>query len=282
MKLANLAGRATLIVGDRALDVEKASNGVLGPDPAVMYDLANHDELRRLAQAATEADLVEYDEKLLGPVSPRASKILAVALNYRGHAEESGIPIPELPTVFGKFTSSLTGPYDPVIVPEGIDKTDFEAEVVVVIGRTLRAVAPEEVWKGIAGVTAGQDVTDRREQWRKPLNQFTLSKSYDTFSPCGPLMATVDEFDDLDDIEVVGHVDDLEVQRGRTSDLIFPVPELVSWLSRFVTLEPGDLVFTGTPAGCGVRRVPRLYLEPGMTLTTEVSGVGTMRNPISR
>jgi 2,4-diketo-3-deoxy-L-fuconate hydrolase len=282
MKLANLAGRATLIIGGRALDVEKASNGALGPDPAVMYDLAHHDELRRLAQAATDADLVAYDEELLGPVSPRAGKILGVALNYRGHAEESALPIPEQPTLFAKFTSSLTGAYDPVIVPEGIDKTDFEAEVVVVIGRTLRAVAAEAVWEGVAGVTAGQDVTDRREQWRKPLNQFSLAKSYDTFSPCGPLMATVDEFDDPDDIEVVGHVDDLEVQRGRTCDLIFSVPELVSWISRYVTLEPGDLVFTGTPAGCGVRRTPRLYLEPGMTLTTEVSGVGTMRNPISR
>ncbi|MET9819067.1 fumarylacetoacetate hydrolase family protein [Streptomyces sp. NPDC006355] len=282
MKLANLAGRATIIVGDRALDVEKASGGALGPDPAVLWDLANHEELRRLEQTAGDADLAKYDEKLLGPVSPRAPKILAVALNYRGHAEESGIPIPEAPTAFGKFTSSLVGPYDPVIVPEGIDKCDFEAEVVVVIGRTMRSVAPEAVWEGIAGVTAGQDITDRREQWRKPLNQFTFAKSYDTFSPCGPLMATVDEFDDPDDIGIAGWVDDLEVQRGRTSDLIFSVPELVSWLSRYVTLEPGDLVFTGTPAGCGVRRVPRLYLEPGMTLTTEVPGVGTMRNPVSR
>ncbi|EKX63644.1 fumarylacetoacetate hydrolase family protein [Streptomyces ipomoeae] len=282
MKLANLAGRATIIVGDRALDVEKASNGALGPDPAVLYDLKNHDALRRLVKEANDADLAEYDEKLLGPVSPRAPKILAVALNYRGHAEESGIPVPDQPTAFGKFTSSLAGPYEPVIVPEGIDKCDFEAEVVVVIGKAMRAVDPAEVWEGVAGVTAGQDITDRREQWRKPLNQFTFAKSYDTFTPCGPLMATVDEFDDPDDIEIAGWVDDLEVQRGRTSDLIFSVPELVSWLSRYVTLEPGDLVFTGTPAGCGVRRVPRLYLEPGMTLTTELPGVGTMRNPISR
>ncbi|WP_327730930.1 fumarylacetoacetate hydrolase family protein [Streptomyces sp. NBC_00487] len=282
MKLANLAGRATIIVGDRALDVEKASNGALGPDPAVLYDLANHGELRRLAQSATGTDLVVYDEKHLGPVSPRAGKILGVALNYRGHAEESGMPIPAEPGIFAKFTSSLAGPYEPVSVPVGIDKVDFEAEVVVVIGRTIRAVEQADVWQNIAGVTAGQDVTDRKEQWRKPLNQFSLAKSYDTFSPCGPLMATVDEYDDPNDIEVAGWVDDLEVQRGRTSDLIFSVPELVSWLSRYVTLEPGDLVFTGTPAGCGVRRTPRLYLEPGMTLTTEVSGAGTMRNPISR
>ena len=282
MKLANLAGRATIVVGDRALDVEKASNAALGPDPAVLYDLANHAELRRLAQAATEADLVAYDEKQLGPVSPRAGKILGVALNYRGHAEESNMPIPEQPGIFAKFPSSLAGPYEPVSVPVGVDKVDFEAEVVVVIGRTMRSVEPADVWAGIAGVTAGQDVTDRKEQWHKPLNQFSLAKSYDTFSPCGPLMATVDEYEDPNDIEVAGWVDDLEVQRGRTSDLIFSVPELVSWLSRYVTLEPGDLVFTGTPAGCGVRRTPRLYLEPGMTLTTEVSGVGTMRNPISR
>lgn len=107
MKLANLIGRATIIVGDRALDVEKASNGALGPDPAVLYDLANHGELRRLAQSATGTDLVVYDEKHLGPVSPRAGKILGVALNYRGHAEESGMPIPAEPGIFAKFTSSL-------------------------------------------------------------------------------------------------------------------------------------------------------------------------------
>lgn len=281
MKLANLAGRATLIIGNHALDIEKATNGTLGPDPAVMYDLAHHDTLRRLAQTATDTDLTTYDHTLLGPVSPHAGKILGVALNYRGHAEESGLPIPEQPTLFAKFTTSLTGPHDPVIIPEGIDKTDYEAEVVVVIGQTMRTVATETVWQGIAGITAGQDITDRKEQWRKPLNQFSLAKSYDTFSPCGPLMTTVDEFDNPDDIEVTGHLDNLEVQRGRTCDLIFSVPQLVSWISRYVTLEPGDLIFTGTPAGCGVRRTPRLYLQPGMTLTTEVTGVGTMHNPIT-
>lgn len=282
MKLANLGGRATIIVAERALDVEKAAGGTLGPDPAVLWDLEHHDLLRRLEHAATDADLVEYDHRQLGPVSPRAGKILGVALNYRGHAREAGLPIPEQPTFFGKFSSSLTGPYGPVVVPEGFDKIDFEAEVVVVIGRAMRHVDPKDVWQGIAGVTAGQDVSDRKEQWRGPLNQFTLAKSYDTFSPCGPLMATVDEFDDPDDIEIAGWLDDLEVQRGRTSDLIFSVPELVSWLSRHMTLWPGDLIYTGTPAGCGNRRTPQLFLEPGMTLTTELPGVGTLRNRITR
>nr|WP_276206724.1 fumarylacetoacetate hydrolase family protein [Streptomyces griseoruber] len=152
--------------------------------------------------------------------------------------------------------------------------------LVVVMGRTGKNIPEAGAWSYVAGVTAGQDVSDRKEQWRKPINQFTLPKSYDTFSPIGPYLVTLDEFADPDDIEVAGWVDDLEVQRGRTSDLIFSVPELIAWLSKRVTFEPGDLIFTGTPAGCGVRRTPRLYLTEGKVLRTEVTGVGTMVHPV--
>ena len=280
MKLANIGGRASIVIDGKALDVGQASDGKLGPGIEVLTDLAVHDELRALAANADSSALSDFDDASLGPIA-RSGKGIGIALNYRGHAEESGMPIPEEPTAFGKFSSSYVGPYANIHVPSSLDRVDFEAEVVVAIGARLRNVEQERVWECIAGVTAGQDVTARREQWRKPLNQFTLSKSYDTFSPCGPVLATVDEFADPDDIEIIGHVDDLEVQRGRTSELIFSIPVLVSWLSRFVTLEPGDLIFTGTPAGCGVRRTPRLYLQPGMTLTTQIPEVGTMRNPIT-
>ncbi|WP_327313581.1 fumarylacetoacetate hydrolase family protein [Streptomyces sp. NBC_01235] len=279
MKLANLAGRPVVVREDRALDIANASKGAIEPRLEVLSDLSLQDELRTLAERAVEADWREFDPRELGRVA-KPYKAIGVALNYRAHAEESNLPVPDEPSVFAKFASSVVGPYDAIVVESQYDKVDYEAELVVVMGRTGKNIPGPDAWSYVAGVTAGQDVSDRREQWRKPINQFTLPKSYDTFSPIGPYLVTLDEFADPDDIEVAGWVDDLEVQRGRTSDLIFSVPELIAWLSKRVTFEPGDLIFTGTPAGCGVRRTPRLYLTEGKVLRTEVTGVGTMVNPV--
>jgi 2,4-diketo-3-deoxy-L-fuconate hydrolase len=279
MKLANIANRPAVVNDGRALDIATASKGRIEPHLSVLSDLSLHDELRNLADSAAETDWHAFDRRDLGRVS-RPYKAIGVALNYRGHAEESDLPIPDEPSVFAKFASSVVGPYDPIVVPPEYDKVDYEAEVVIVMGAAGKNITAYDAWSYVAGVTAGQDISDRKEQWRKPINQFTLPKSYDTFSPIGPYLVTLDEFEDIDDIEVAGHVDDLEVQRGRTSDLIFSVPELIAWLSKRVTFEPGDLIFTGTPAGCGVRRTPRLYLRDGMVLRTEVAGVGTMENPV--
>lgn len=279
MKLANLAGRPVLVRDDLALDIADASKGAIEPRLEVLSDLSLHDELRALTERAEEADWKPFEQPGLGRVA-KPYKAIGVALNYRAHAEESNLPVPDEPSVFAKFASSVVGPYDSVVVEPQYDKVDYEAELVVVMGKTGKNISAADAWSYVAGVTAGQDISDRKEQWRKPINQFTLPKSYDTFSPIGPYLVTVDEFEDPDDIEVAGWVDDLEVQRGRTSDLIFSVPELIAWLSKRVTFEPGDLIFTGTPAGCGVRRTPRLYLSEGKVLRTEVTGVGTMVNPV--
>jgi 2-keto-4-pentenoate hydratase/2-oxohepta-3-ene-1,7-dioic acid hydratase in catechol pathway len=279
MKLANLAGRPVVVRDDRALDIADASKGAIEPRLEVLSDLALHDELRALAERADEADFKPFTPGDLGRVA-KPYKAIGVALNYRAHAEESNLPVPDEPSVFAKFASSVVGPYDAIVVEARYDKVDFEAELVVVMGKEGKNISEADAWSHVAGVTAGQDISDRKEQWRKPINQFTLPKSYDTFSPIGPYLVTLDEFADPDDIEVAGWVDDLEVQRGRTSDLIFPVPALIAWLSKRVTFEPGDLIFTGTPAGCGVRRTPRLYLTEGKVLRTEVTGVGTMVNPV--
>ncbi|MGW1782483.1 fumarylacetoacetate hydrolase family protein [Streptomyces sp. NPDC002143] len=279
MKLANLAGRPVVVRDDRALDIAEASKGAIEPRLEVLCDLALHDELRALAERAADADWKPFRPADLGRVA-KPYKAIGVALNYRAHAEESGLPVPDEPSVFAKFASSVVGPYDAIVVEASYDKVDFEAELVVVLGKAGKNIPEAAAWSHVAGVTAGQDISDRKEQWRKPINQFTLPKSYDTFSPIGPYLVTLDEFADPDDIEVAGWVDDLEVQRGRTSDLIFSVPELIAWLSKRVTFEPGDLIFTGTPAGCGVRRTPRLYLTEGKVLRTEVTGVGTMVNPV--
>jgi 2-keto-4-pentenoate hydratase/2-oxohepta-3-ene-1,7-dioic acid hydratase in catechol pathway len=279
MKLANLAGRPVVVRDDRALDIANASKGAIEPRLEVLCDLSLQDELRTLVERAAEADWREFDPRELGRVA-KPYKAIGVALNYRAHAEESNLPVPDEPSVFAKFASSVIGPYDAIVVEPQYDKVDYEAELVVVMGRTGKNISQADAWSYVAGVTAGQDISDRKEQWRKPINQFTLPKSYDTFSPIGPYLVTLDEFEDPDDIEVAGWVDGLEVQRGRTSDLIFSVPELIAWLSKRVTFEPGDLIFTGTPAGCGVRRTPRLYLTEGKVLRTEVTGVGTMVNPV--
>ncbi len=279
MKLANLAGRPVIVRDDLALDIASASKGAVEADVAVLSDLAVHDKLRTLADRAGESDWQRFDARDLGRVS-RPYKAIGVALNYRGHAEESNLAIPREPSVFAKFASSVIGPYDAIYVPPVFDEVDFEAEVVVAMGATGRDIPEDEAWAFVAGITAGQDISDPPAQRLKPVFQFTLAKSYDTFSPIGPILATVDEFADPDDIEVSGHVDDLEVQRSRTSDLIFSVPQLIAYLSTRVTFEPGDLIFTGTPAGCGVSRTPQLYLRNGMVLRTAVEGVGEMANPV--
>jgi 2-keto-4-pentenoate hydratase/2-oxohepta-3-ene-1,7-dioic acid hydratase in catechol pathway len=283
VRLANLAGRATVVVDGKAVDVEQASDGRLGPDPMVLCDLAHHDALRAVATAAAGPGAAEWpslDESQLRAPVPRPPKGLGVALNYRSHAEESNKAIPEEPHLFGKLENCVTGPFDPIVVPRGRDMVDYETEVVIVFGRVATAVAEADAWGVLAGVTGGQDISDRGEQFRPPVKQFTIAKTYDTFGPIGPYLVTADEFPDRDAIGLVGRVDGDEVQRGRTDDLIFSVPKLVAWLTRFMTFLPGDLVWTGTPGGVGEARTPPLFLEPGMVVETEIDVVGTMRNPV--
>jgi 2,4-didehydro-3-deoxy-L-rhamnonate hydrolase len=278
MRLANVDGRASLVIHGRVLDVEKASDGKISSDPGVLCDLSLHPKLSDLEASADVSALPALEEKRLGPPAPNPKKIVAVALNYRSHAEESNLTIPDEPHVFGKWCQP-TGSFDPIVIPEGRDKIDYEAEIVVAIGRDGKALDPSEVWDHIAGVTCGQDISDRGEQFRPPVRQFTLAKSYDTFAPTGPVIVTPDSLPDRDDLELVCTVDGEEMQRNRSSDLIFPIPELISWLSRFMTFRTGDLVFTGTPGGVGESRSPEVFLHDGMVVETEVSDVGKMRNP---
>jgi 2,4-diketo-3-deoxy-L-fuconate hydrolase len=186
MKLANIANRPAIVKDGRALDIATASKGRIELHLGVLSDLSLHGELRNLADSAAETDWRHFDRRDLGRVS-RPYKAIGVALNYRGHAEESNLPIPDEPSVFAKFASSVVGPYDPIVIPPAFDKVDYEAEVVIVMGATGRNISEHDAWSYVAGITAGQDISDRKEQWRKPINQFTLPKSYDTFSPIGPL-----------------------------------------------------------------------------------------------
>ena len=280
MRLANHAGRATVVVDGRAVDVETASGGSLGSDPMLLADLANHPVLQRIADAAVPADWPAVDEAKLGAPVPRPPKGFGVALNYRQHAVESNLSIPEEPHLFAKTENCVCGPFDDIVVPAGREKVDYEAELVIAFGRRCSGATRADAWSYLAGVTCGQDISDRGEQFRLPVKQFTIAKSYDTFGPIGPYLVTPDEFADPDALDLVGRLSGVEMQRTSTNDLIFGVPALVEWLSRFITFQPGDLIWTGTPGGVGEAQQPPRFLRAGDIVETEIPGIGCMRNPV--
>lgn len=275
MRLINLAGRAALEQGGTAVDIEKASAGLFSSD---IQDVLEHwDAFRSWAVTLDEAEGQSFAPADLEAPVGRPGQIFAIGLNYRSHAEETGLDIPDTPMVFTKFASSITGPYNDIVMPPG--SVDWEVELVVVIGRRADRVPPEQAWDYIAGLTVGQDLSERDLQVKPPApQQFNLAKSYPGFAPLGPALVTPDEFDDPDDLEVSCAIDDQQVQKGRTGDLIFSVPALVSYLSGILPLSPGDLIFTGTPSGIGAALNPPRYLRHGELLTTSIEGIGTMRN----
>ncbi|MFZ4809978.1 MAG: fumarylacetoacetate hydrolase family protein [Ilumatobacteraceae bacterium] len=285
MRFANVNGRASIIVAaaagvDHILDIEQASNGRIASDPAVYVDRANHPALAELSRGVDPSTLPVLDTSLLRAPVPRPGKGLGVGLNYRSHAIETGREMPTEPALFGKTNNCVAGPFDDIIVPAGRDEVDYEAEVVVAFGQRCTAVREEDAWDVIAGVMAGQDISDRAEQRRPPVKQFTIAKSYDTFGPTGPWLTTVDELAARDALDLEGVVSGEIMQRANTSDLIFSIPALVAWLTRFMTFEPGDLVWTGTPGGVGEVRDPQRFLRNGDVIETTVSGVGTIRNRV--
>ena len=286
MRFANLNGRAALVVADsdgvdRAIDIERATNGSLGSQPEVYVHLTNHAALAELATSAVPTDWPALDPTSLGAPVPRPPKGLGVGLNYRTHALESGLTLPTEPHLFGKTDNCVCGPFDDVIAPAGRHEIDFEAEVVIAFGRTCKGASETDAWSYVAGVTCGQDISDRGEQFRLPIKQFTIAKSYDTFGPTGPFLVTPDEFDDRDALDLTGTVSGEVMQSANTSDLIFGVPALVAWLSRFMTFGPGDLVWTGTPGGVGEARKPQRFLKDGDIIETTIGRVGTMRNRVT-
>jgi 2-keto-4-pentenoate hydratase/2-oxohepta-3-ene-1,7-dioic acid hydratase in catechol pathway len=217
------------------------------------------------------------DVTLLHPVQPR--KILAIGLNYRSHAEESELDVPAVPVVFAKWPSSLIGPEQPIVIPREETRPDFEGELGVVIGRRTYRATREDALNAVGGITAVHDVSGRRAQLETPLRQFTLGKSFDSFTPVGPAIASLDGRD-LADLTVRTTVSGEVMQDATTRDLIFSVVDLIEYLSRGLTLEPGDLIATGTPGGVGDSRSPKRYLRDGDVVEIYVEGVGTLRNPV--
>jgi 2-keto-4-pentenoate hydratase/2-oxohepta-3-ene-1,7-dioic acid hydratase in catechol pathway len=217
------------------------------------------------------------DVTLLHPVQPR--KILAIGLNYRSHADESELDVPAVPVVFAKWPSSLIGPEQPIVIPREETRPDFEGELGVVIGRRTYRATREDALSAVGGITAVHDVSGRRAQLETPLRQFTLGKSFDSFTPLGPAIGSLDGLD-LTDLDVRTTVSGEVMQDANTRDLIFSVVDLVEYLSRGLTLEPGDVIATGTPGGVGDSRSPKRYLHAGDVVEIYVEGVGTLRNPV--
>ena len=274
-RLATLEGRAQLVVGEGLVDVAEASHGRFSADP--MAAIADWDHLRDWAAGlGTGAATRPLDPARLGPPVPRPAKVFGIGVNYRGHVQEAGMEVPKSPMVFTKFPSCLTGPRGDVVLTSGF--VDWEVELVVVVGRPGRRIAVEQALDHVAGYCVGQDISDRKMQFADRPPQFSFGKSADTFGPIGPAVVSLDAFGDPNDLEITCDVGSERMQAARTSDMIFPVAELIAFLSSLCTLAPGDLVFTGTPAGVGSTRDPRRYLEAGEVVTSTIQGIGTLVN----
>ena len=231
---------------------------------------------RQIADAAGIAHHID-DVRLLHPTVP--GKLMAIGLNYRDHAEESELDIPAVPVVFAKWTTSLIGHHEPIVVPREETRPDYEGEVAVILGHDVYRANPDQARAAVGGITAFHDVSGRRAQLETPLRQFTLGKSFDTFAPMGPAVISAEGVD-LEDIDITTAVNGEQRQSSNTRNLIFSIVELIEYLSKGMTLEAGDVIATGTPGGVGDSRDPRRYLQEGDEVEISVSGVGTLRNPV--
>ena len=272
-RLLNVEGRAALEHDGFWHDLAAASGDPTLSDP--MAAVARFGELHAV-QAGLPGRPPEgaVQPSQLGPCVPRPAKVFAIGLNYRSHAAESNMELPPAPMVFTKFPSCLVGPTADVVLSG--TAVDWEVELVVAIGIGGRHIAREQAWQHVAGVTLGQDISDRVVQLSGKPPQFSMGKSYDTFGPIGPALVSVDAFPDPDDIELWCDVAGERMQHSRTDDLIFSVPDLVAYLSSICTLEPGDLIFTGTPSGVGGAR--GRFLADGELLESGAAFIGSLAN----
>jgi 2-keto-4-pentenoate hydratase/2-oxohepta-3-ene-1,7-dioic acid hydratase in catechol pathway len=272
MKIGNVTGRAVLVLGDEVADIAQASGGRFGPDPMHVYD--DWPAFVDFASTVTTGTGPLVERELRCPV-PSPRQVFAIGINYRSHAEESGMAVPDVPVTFTKFPASLAGPFDDVEIVG--DTTDWEVELVAVIGKRVDGNDVTDSWSAVAGLTVGQDISDRNLQFAAG-GQFSLGKSRRGYGPIGPWIVTPDELENPDDLVIGCAVDGEKVQDARTSELIFDVPRLVAELSAVLPLLPGDLVFTGTPSGVGMARQPPRFLQPGQVLESWIDGIGTIRN----
>lgn len=263
--------------GDTRIGALADDETIQDAGPAGAQGFVASEEAWEAVRAASGPTYEPGQVRLLHPVVPQ--KILAIGLNYRSHAEESELQVPSVPVVFAKLPSAMIGDGEDIVVPREETRPDFEGELAVVIGRRTYRAERAQARDAIGGISAMNDVSGRRAQLETPLRQFTLGKSFDTFAPMGPCIASIDDLD-VTDIDVRTTVSGEVMQDANTRDLIFGVDELIAYLSAGVTLEPGDVIATGTPGGVGDSRQPPRYLREGDVVEVYVSGAGTLTNPV--
>jgi 2-keto-4-pentenoate hydratase/2-oxohepta-3-ene-1,7-dioic acid hydratase in catechol pathway len=276
MRIASRLGRSVIVEANLCADIETASKTVFSHKVDDLYQdwPAFFQWARKAAPVADQPfELSELD----APVQ-RPHQVFGIGLNYLEHAAESGVNVPTSATVFTKFPTCLVGPTAAIELPS--TQCDWEVELVAVIGRTADRVSEADAWNYVAGVTVGQDISERAVQLSGPVPQFSLGKSYRTFGPIGPWLVTPDELARRDDLELQCSVAGRVLQKGRTSQMVFSVSQLIAQISQVCPMLPGDLLFTGTPPGVGMARQPQEYLKPDTTLISEIEGIGKLLNPI--
>lgn len=250
--------------------------------PFSLKDLLSMEEegLRKAKTAQAQGEPQPGKPPQLLPPIVDPQKVICVGLNYADHAAETGAKVGEEPVIFCKFPTALRGHLQPIELPAVSTSVDFEAELVVVIGREARNVSQEDAWKHVAGYCCGHDVSARDWQIGKPGRQWLLGKSFDSFAPLGPSLVTCDEIPDPGNLSIQLRLNGQTMQDSSTSQLIFPIDALIAYLSQVCTLLPGDLIFTGTPPGVGMARQPPVYLQSGDTVEIEIEKVGVLCSPV--
>jgi 2-keto-4-pentenoate hydratase/2-oxohepta-3-ene-1,7-dioic acid hydratase in catechol pathway len=264
-------------VAGALVDLNRADPAVPADSTAIIARLAElAPRLRQLLAHPPANAVLPADTPLAAPLYP--GKIIGIGLNYRDHAEETGQQLPDYPTVFAKFPNSVTGPADPIVLPVASSEVDFEGELGVVIGQRVQGVSAAQALEAVAGYVVVNDVSARDVQNRT--SQWTLGKSFDTFAPIGPFLVTADEVADPQALDLSVTVNGEVMQQSSTANMVFSVAALVSLLSEVVTLEPGDLIATGTPAGVGVARTPQRFLADGDVVEVAIEGLGRLTNQV--
>ena len=276
-KLGSINNRAVLLSEDKYYDLETVSENKLSyktSEALLNIDLLNNlnENLNNLEASGNLAGVV-FDSPVSEP-----KNCYAVGLNYRNHAEEAGMDIPTVPMIFTKHTTCLVGPNATIEMRS--DHVDYEAELVVVIGQSGKDINKDKSWDHVAGLCVGQDISDRTVQFSSKPPQFNLGKSFDTFGPMGPYLISPDLLEDKESLEIECKVNEEIRQKDNTNDLIFNIPSIISYLSEIVTLNTGDVIFTGTPGGVGV--MEGKFLKEGDVLRTSIEGIGVLENRCKR
>ncbi|MBM4069493.1 MAG: fumarylacetoacetate hydrolase family protein [Planctomycetes bacterium] len=284
MRLATLettrGPRAAALAGTHYVDLN-ASDAAIPPSVRLILE-GGPEMLKRAGQATRSGSAVKMDAasaRLLAPI-PDPPKIICVGLNYRDHAEESAAPIPKEPILFSKYATAIIGPEQPIVLPPVSQEVDYEAELVIVVGKQGKDIKADRAQEYVAGYMVGHDVSARDWQLKKDGKQWMIGKTFDTFAPIGPHLVTADEVADPLKLRIQLRLNGKTMQDSSTSQMIFGVGETLAYLSQVFTLQPGDLIFTGTPPGVGFARKPPVFLKAGDIAEVEIEGLGVLRNPV--